>query len=100
MDLNFWDILMELIKSNGVEGMILGLLVLVFVYLGSFTDLFKDGLLRRIAVFVLSALFSDVTDGATMAESLIFAITFTFSSLAKLAIDVVISELQKKSKVK
>jgi len=50
-----------LVTSNGIEGLIVGLIVLVAVYLFSYGDLLVSGNQKRVANVVLSILLSGVS---------------------------------------
>ena len=89
--LTFWDTL----KAAGPEGVLVSLLVLVFVYTGEFTDVFKGGTIKRWAAWVSSILFAGVRPGDEQA-AVVAAIGIALSTLAHFGINALQSELNKR----
>ena len=85
-----WDSVWPLIEAAGPAGLVIALLVLAFVFLAEFSDLLKNGMLRRIAVVVLSFLFAGAPNG-DVSEALKFAIGAVVATLGKLVVDALFS---------
>ncbi len=83
-----WTAIFDLLKASGPGGLIVGLLVLAFVYLGTFTDVFKSGVLKRWAAILSSALFAGLRPGE-VESAITAAMGLVFATLAKLFLDIV-----------
>ena len=77
------DALLELAKTNGVEGLIAGAVVLVALYAMSRAGVVVTGDQKRIANVVLSALAAGVDlQGNTQEQAIVFALASITSALA------------------
>jgi hypothetical protein len=83
-----WNTIFEMLKASGPGGLIVGLLVLVFVYVGTFTDVFKTGVFKRWAAVLSSVLFAGVRPGE-VESAITAAMGLAFATLAKLFVDIV-----------
>ncbi len=96
-----WNSLWETLQAAGLPGVLVGVVVLVFVYIGTATDIFKNGTIRRIAVLVSGLLFAGVEPG-NITSAVEAAIGIAFATLAKLLIDAITAgvkvELAKRKK--
>lgn len=78
------DQFVELAKSHGVEGVIVAVIVLVFIYLAKYGGLIKNGNVARIVNVILSVVFGGYQFGddksafVTVIASLVSALLFTF----------------------
>lgn len=93
MSLDFSSLL-PLIVSSGPAALAVAMAALVTVYLLEFTDLLPNPTAKRIAVVVLSALFSGVQGGQLQA-AVIAAISTVGATLGHLAIDALNAAYQK-----
>ena len=84
---------LELAKAAGLPGLVVGVAVLVFVYVGSFTNLFKTGGAKRLAVLVSGLLFSGIELG-NLESSVVAAIGLMTATGGKLLIDAVITKVK------
>lgn len=84
-----WASLWLLLQAAGLPGLVVGVFVLVFVFIGQFTDIFPNGFFKRMAVIIGSALFSNITSG-TVASALTAALAILFATLGKMLVDALI----------
>ena len=92
-----WNALWDLLVQAGPAGAAVGLAVLVFVYLGSLTDVFKGGVLKRAAVVLSGVLFAGVEPGDVEA-AFVAAIGIAGATLAKLLIDLIVKAVREREK--
>lgn len=78
--------LFEALKVAGLPGLVLGVAVCAFVYVGEFTGLLKNGWMKRLAVVLGSVLFSGLQAGEVF-SALTAAIAALVAGLIKLGID-------------
>ncbi len=88
-----WNVFFDLLKDAGPAGMIVGLLVLLFVYAGEFTDVFNSGKIKRWAAVLASTLFAGVEPGNTEA-AVTGALGLVVATLLKFGVDLVIVQIQ------
>ncbi len=88
-----WNVLFELLKEAGPAGMIVGVLVLLFVYAGTFTDVFKTGQWKRWASVIASYLFAGVEPGNSEA-AMTGAIGLAVATLLKFLVDLAIVQVK------
>ncbi|RLD07696.1 MAG: hypothetical protein DRI32_00395 [Chloroflexi bacterium] len=81
-----WNIFFDLLKDAGPAGMIVGVLVLLFVYAGEFTDVFQSGNLKRWAAVGAATLFAGVEPGNAEA-AITGALGLLIATGFKMAID-------------
>ena len=86
----------EVMKGAGLPGLVVGLAVLVFVYIGSFTGLFKTGLFKRLAVLASGLLFAGVEPG-DLESAVVAAIGLVVATGGKLLIDAVSKEISSRN---
>ena len=78
--------LFELLKDAGLPGLAVGLLVLIVVYILSFTELLKVGWMKRLAAVALTYLFAGVED---VESGLVGAIALIVATGIKLGLDAI-----------
>ena len=86
MSLDFSTI-WPLIQAAGLPGLAVAVIVLIFVFIGSYTELFKNGNIRRVAVALLGILFSGVVTNPDTQQALVAAIGVVGATLLKLLLD-------------
>lgn len=85
-----WDQVWGLLQAAGLPGLLIGVLVLVFVFIGDFTNVFPSGTYKRIAVYLASILFAGVQPGQEL-QAVTAAIAIASSTLLKLLLDALIA---------
>ena len=58
-----WSTVFPILQATGLPGLLIGLIVLVFVFLGDCTSVFPTGNFKRVAVVLASFLFSGAGNG-------------------------------------
>jgi predicted TIM-barrel enzyme len=92
-----WNALWELLQAAGPAGAGVGLLVLAFVYIGTATDVFKNGTLKRVAALASAVLFSGVEPG-NVESAITAAIGIAVATGLKLLIDGVVTVIKARKK--
>ncbi len=90
-----WSSVWESLQAAGWPGVVVGLLVLVFVFLGEFTNVFKGGTLKRLAAVISSYLFAGVRPGDEQ-SALVGAIGLVLATIGHLLYDAIMAELEKR----
>ena len=83
------------LQAAGLPGAVIALAVLLFVYAGEFTSVFKSGLAKRVAAVLASALFAGLQPGEVQ-SALVAAVGLVLSTAAHWLIDAVKAELAKR----
>lgn len=84
-----WSTLFETLVAAGIPGVAVGLLILGFVYVGTATDLLKNGDLKRFAVALSGILFPSVVVGSGEANKILVGFFgAAVATLLKLIIDI------------
>jgi hypothetical protein len=92
-----WNALWELLKAAGPAGVGVGLLVLGFVYFGTFTDVFKTGTLKRLAAMASTLLFAGVKPG-DVESAVVAALGLCVATGLKLLVDAIIKIVAERKK--
>lgn len=90
-----WNSLWTMLQAAGLPGVVLGFLVLVFVYLGEFTGVFNTGFLKRASAVVSSYLFAGTLPGNEY-TAIVAAITLVVSTFFHWLLEKLTSELEER----
>lgn len=81
-----WNSLWPLLQAAGLPGLLVGLVVLLFVFLGDMTNVFPNGTFKRIAAILASVLFAGAQSGQLF-PIVTAAIALISSTLLKMLLD-------------